>query len=62
MSTAARSAGQATSNLAADVIIIGGGIVGAATAYFLARESGCGGRVLVLEADPTYAHAATARK
>ena len=60
MSSAARPAGRAGSNPGSDVIVIGGGIIGAATAYFLVRDPGFGGRVLVLEADPTYAHAATA--
>ena len=43
-----------------DVVIIGGGIVGAATAYFLARDSQFSGRIVVLEQDPSYAQAATA--
>ena len=34
-----------------DVVIIGGGIIGAATAYFLAKE---GRKVKVIERDPTY--------
>ena len=44
----------------ADVAIIGGGIVGAATAYFLACDTAFRGRIVVLEQDPSYAHAATA--
>jgi glycine/D-amino acid oxidase-like deaminating enzyme len=44
-----------------DVVIVGGAVVGSAAAYFLARESGGTVRVLVLEADPSYAHAATTR-
>jgi len=43
-----------------DVVIIGGGIIGAATAYFLACDAGFRGRIVVLEQDPSYAHAATA--
>ena len=43
-----------------DVVIIGGGIVGAATAYFLACDSQFSGRIVVLEQDPSYAQAATA--
>jgi glycine/D-amino acid oxidase-like deaminating enzyme len=43
-----------------DVIVIGGGVVGAATAYFLARDPAFDGRVVVLEQDPTYARSATA--
>jgi glycine/D-amino acid oxidase-like deaminating enzyme len=45
---------------ARDVVVIGGGIIGAATACFLARDPGFHGRILVLEADPSYARAATA--
>ena len=37
-----------------DVVIVGGGVMGSATAYFLAAEPGFAGRVLVLEADPSY--------
>jgi sarcosine oxidase len=42
-----------------DVVIVGGAIVGSAIAYFLARESQGRLRVLVVERDPTYAHAST---
>lgn len=41
-----------------DVVIIGGGVVGSAIAYFLRREGGA--RVTVLERDPTYARASSA--
>ena len=34
-----------------DVVIIGGGIIGASTAYFLSKE---GRKVKVIERDPTY--------
>ena len=34
-----------------DIVIIGGGIIGAATAYFLSKE---GRKVKVAERDPTY--------
>ena len=34
-----------------DIIIIGGGIIGASAAYFLAKE---GRKVKVIEKDPTY--------
>jgi glycine/D-amino acid oxidase-like deaminating enzyme len=41
-----------------DIVIIGGGIVGSAAAYFLAI-SGRGGAITVIEPDPTYAKAST---
>ena len=44
-----------------DVVIIGGGVTGCSTALFLARESGFGGTVLVVERDPTYEHAPSAK-
>ena len=37
-----------------DVVIIGGGIIGAASAYFLSKE---GRKVKVIERDPTYKNA-----
>ncbi len=43
-----------------DVIIIGGGLTGCATAYFLAAGK-FEGSVLVVERDPTYANAPSAR-
>jgi FAD-dependent oxidoreductase domain-containing protein 1 len=51
---------KAVSRQVCDVLVIGGGIVGATTAYFLAREPSFMGRVLVLEQDPAYSRAATA--
>ncbi len=42
-----------------DIVIAGGGAIGASIAYHLAA-SGLGARVLVLEPDPTYARAASA--
>jgi FAD-dependent oxidoreductase domain-containing protein 1 len=42
----------------ADVVLIGGGIIGASIAYFLRRD-GFSGRILVIERDTTYARAAT---
>jgi FAD-dependent oxidoreductase domain-containing protein 1 len=42
----------------ADVVIVGGGVMGAATACFLARDHGA--RVLVLERDPLYTRASSA--
>lgn len=41
-----------------DVAIIGGGIVGSSTAYYL-RKNGFTGRIVVFEKDPTYAKACT---
>jgi len=43
------------------VVIAGGGAVGSATAYFLSRQPGFTDTVVVVEPDPTYAFAATAR-
>ena len=37
-----------------DVVIVGGGIIGTATAYFLSKE---GRKVKVIERDPTYKEA-----
>ncbi|MBV8914042.1 MAG: FAD-binding oxidoreductase, partial [Acetobacteraceae bacterium] len=41
-----------------DVVIVGGGVVGSAIAYFLRRDSDC--RVTVLERDRSYARASSA--
>lgn len=43
----------------ADVLIVGGGIMGSCTAYFLKKELGYAGSVHVIERDPTYAEAST---
>ncbi|NIF21535.1 MULTISPECIES: NAD(P)/FAD-dependent oxidoreductase [Pantoea] len=43
-----------------DVVIIGGAVIGSATAYFLAANPDFNGSVLVIERDPTYAKSATA--
>lgn len=45
---------------AADVLVIGGGVIGSSIAYYLC-ESGKAGHVVVVEPDPTYAFAATPR-
>jgi FAD-dependent oxidoreductase domain-containing protein 1 len=46
----------------ADVVIVGGGIVGSAVAYFLSGDSAFAARRIVLiERDPSYAQASTAR-
>ena len=43
-----------------DVVIVGGGIMGSAVAYFLAADPTFRGRVAVIEKDSTYARASTA--
>jgi FAD-dependent oxidoreductase domain-containing protein 1 len=47
-------------DLSCDVAIVGGGGMGAATAYFLSQMGGGHLKVAVFEPDPTYARAATA--
>lgn len=42
-----------------DVIIVGGGIMGASTAWFLCQNPDFDGRILVVERDATYATAST---
>ncbi|RKF17266.1 FAD-binding oxidoreductase [Roseovarius spongiae] len=42
-----------------DIIIVGGAIMGAATAFFLSDDADFDGRVLVVERDPTYATSST---
>jgi glycine/D-amino acid oxidase-like deaminating enzyme len=42
----------------ATVVVIGGGVMGAATAFFLARDHGC--RVCIVEADPSFRRASSA--
>jgi FAD-dependent oxidoreductase domain-containing protein 1 len=45
----------------ADVVIIGGAVIGSAAAYFLAAEAAFGGRIVVVERDPSYRWCATTR-
>src|SRR5204862_8155189 len=46
----------------ADVVIVGGGIVGSAVAYFLSCDGAFRGRrVVLIERDPSYAQASTSR-
>jgi glycine/D-amino acid oxidase-like deaminating enzyme len=44
-----------------DVVIVGGGVSGCSTAYFLAAQADFAGSILVVERDPTYANAPSAR-
>ncbi|MSU88772.1 FAD-dependent oxidoreductase [Rhodobacteraceae bacterium 2CG4] len=41
------------------MVIIGGAAIGAACAWFLTGELGAGARILVVERDPSFAHAST---
>jgi len=43
-----------------DVVIVGGGVMGCATAFFLASDPAFGGSVAVVERDPSYATASSA--
>ncbi len=42
-----------------DIVIVGGAIMGASTAWFLTEQAGFDGRVLVIERDGTYANCST---
>jgi len=42
-----------------DVVIIGGAAIGSSTAFFLSRQPGFDGRILVIERDPTYSRCST---
>lgn len=44
----------------ADIVIVGGGVIGSAAAYFLMASPGFNGSVTVVERDPTYKTASTA--
>ena len=43
-----------------DVVIVGGAIMGSATAFFLSRNTDFDGSVLVIEREPSYAQSSTA--
>jgi len=42
------------------VVIIGGGVIGSSIAYHLARDPAFGGRITVIERDPSYSRASSA--
>ena len=44
-----------------DIVIIGGGVSGSSTAYFLATHPSFSGSILVIEREPTYEHSPSAR-
>ena len=44
----------------ADVVIVGGAVMGSSAAYHLLADSGFKGRVVVVEKDPTYQLSASA--
>jgi FAD-dependent oxidoreductase domain-containing protein 1 len=44
-----------------DVVIAGGGAIGSAIAYFLSRDPAFAGRIVIIEPDPRYEFAASAR-
>src|SRR4051794_33799974 len=56
-----RDSGTLAPMQSADVVIVGGAVIGSAAAYFLAAEAAFGGSVLVVERDPSYQYCATAR-
>ncbi len=58
---AAMGLATAPSKSSYDVVIIGGAMLGAATAWFLSDNPDFNGSVLVIERDPTYESSATAK-
>jgi len=53
------SSGQAPNATNYDIVIVGGAIMGASTAWFLTENPDFDGRVLVVEKDPSYQFAST---
>ena len=49
-----------TASLSADIVIIGGAVIGSSTAYHLAKMCAPSTRILVIEKDPTYQFCASA--
>ena len=49
------------SNQHYDIVIIGGGVSGCSTAYFLASNKDFSGSILVVEREPTYEHSPSAK-
>jgi sarcosine oxidase len=54
-------AGSAAPERVVDVVIVGGGAMGSAIAYFLTADPAFDGSVLVIERDPSYGDCATTR-
>jgi glycine/D-amino acid oxidase-like deaminating enzyme len=46
-------------SLHADVVIVGGAVIGSAAAYFLSAEVALGGSIIVVEQDLSYSRCAT---
>lgn len=44
-----------------DVVVVGGGVSGSSSAYFLASDPAFDGSIVVVERDPTYEHSPSAR-
>ena len=44
----------------ADIVIVGGAVIGSSTAYHLAKDPAFKGRIVVIEKDPTYKFSASA--
>ncbi|NKB78225.1 MAG: FAD-dependent oxidoreductase [Gammaproteobacteria bacterium] len=42
-----------------DIVIVGGAIMGASTAWFLSNDKDFDGKVLVVDRDPTYKNSST---